>query len=385
MKNDKIRIHIMIKDTRQRLFEMMSKVGGMPVLNEIDWEGEFSDVSKECLSIEVLKDYFNNVLKNHELSSDKRTKPSLMIHNKSIPFDEKGDIDVDTFIKNITEYPPQIISQNDKMGKSGSENSITYNIGLPALRGLVFDIENKQFYIVNTCPGAGSCAKVCYARRGRYAFMPLISQKQTRILNLLLNNPEDFKKLLIREIEIIAIKNKNKKLFFRWNDAGDFFTKKYFQIAVEITKELKERGYNFESYAHTKVGDIYNLNDPNVILNFSVDATDKERKKVDLSTAKTSEIVPSNLFKDLFVRDKAHFAVDNEDKLIPKDENSIPTLKQRIAKEFNVDISTLIMYDDLIKMPEGNVKKYNVIVLPKGQGDVAAQRRDVQRTFLLYH
>lgn len=375
----------MVKDTRQRLFEMMNKVGGMPILTEIDWEGEFSDVSKECISVEALKDYFNKVLKNQELSSEKRTKPSLMIHNKSIPFDEKGDIDVNAFIKNITEYPSQIISQNEKIGKSGTENSITFNIGLPALRGLVYDIENQQFFIVNTCPGAGVCAKVCYARRGRYAFIPSISQKQTRILNLLLNHPDDFKQLLLREIEVIANKNKGKRLFFKWNDAGDFFTKKYFQIAVEITKELKQRGLNFESYAHTKIGDVYNLNDPDVILNFSVDATEKERKKVDLTTAKTSEIVPSNLFKDLFVRDKAHFAVNDEGKLIPKDENSISTLKQRIADEFNVDINTLIMYDELIKIPEGNVNKYNVIVLPKGQGDVAAQRRDVQGTFLLYH
>ena len=43
------------------------------------------------------------------------------------------------------------------------------------------------------------------------------------------------------------------------------------------------------------------------------------------------------------------------------------------------------MYDDLIKLPETNSIKYNVIVLPKGQGDIAAQRKDVQRTFLLYH
>lgn len=376
---------MMIKDTRQRLFEMMNKVGGMPILTEIDWEGEFGDVSKECISVEALKDYFNKVLKNNELYIKKRTKPSLMIHNKSIPFDENGEIDVEAFIKNITEYPPQIISQNEKMSKSSTDNSITFNIGLPALRGLVYDIQNQEFYIVNTCPGAGACANVCYARHGRYAFIPAISQKQTRILNLLLNHPDDFKKLLLHEIEIIAIKNKGKRLFFRWNDAGDFFTKKYFQIAVEITKELKERGFNFESYAHTKMGDIYNLNDPNVILNFSVDATEKEMKKVDLTTAKTSKIVPLNLFKDLFVRNKANFVVDNNGKLIPNDENSILTLKQRIADEFNVDINTLIMYDDLIKIPEGNVKKYNVIVLPKGQGDIAAQRRDVQRTFLLYH
>jgi len=133
------------------------------------------------------------------------------------------------------------------------------------------------------------------------------------------------------------------------------------------------------------MGDIYNLTDPDVILNFSVDAAEKERQKVDLPQAKTSEIVPPDIFKDLFVKDRAHFAVNDKGKLIPKDENSINMLKQRIADKFNVNIDSLIMYDDLLKIPEGTQGFFNVIVLPKGQGDVAAQRKDVKRTFLLYH
>ena len=32
-----------MRDTRKRLFEMMNRVAKMP-LDEIDWEGEFSDV-----------------------------------------------------------------------------------------------------------------------------------------------------------------------------------------------------------------------------------------------------------------------------------------------------------------------------------------------------
>lgn len=380
MKND----FNMIKDTKQRLFEMMGSVAGLPI-NEIDWEGNFSDVSKECLSVEALKDYLNKVLANQNLPSDKRTKSLLLVHNKAIPFDEKGDIDVAAFIENITKTPPQIISQNEKMGKSTTDNTITFNIGIPALRGLVYDMDENEFYIVNTCPGAGSCARVCYARRGRYVLLTPIFIKQTRVLNLLLNDPDFFEKMLKHEIEMLARKNKEKKILFRWNDAGDFFSKKYFEIAARITKELKDKGYNFGSYAHTKIGDVYNLNDPNVLLNFSVDASEKQRQKVDLDVAKTSEIVPSTLFNDLFVRKGAHFATDDKGKVMPKDENSIDTLKQRISDKFNVDINTLITYDELLKIPEGNEKKLNVIVLPKGEGDVAAQRKDVKRTFLLYH
>jgi hypothetical protein len=374
----------MTKYTPQRLFEMMNRVGGMP-LTEVDWEGEFSDVSKECLNVEELKSYLNNVISNYNLPDTKRIKASLLIHNKAIPFDEKGDIDVDTFIKSITQMPIQIYSQNTKMEKSGSENSATYNIGIPALRGLVYDIENKEFYVVNTCPGAGACARVCYARRGRYVIQPNIFLKQTRILNLLLNYPDKFKNLLKHEIEVLAIRNDNKKVIFRWNDAGDFFTKKYFEIAVNITKELKGEGYDFESYAHTKMGEVYNLNDPNITLSFSTDASEKERNKVNISKAKTSEIVPSALFGDLFVRDRAHFAVDEKGKLVPKSKDSINTLKQRISDKYGVDINTLLTYDELLKTPVGDEKKINVIVMPKGEGDISAQRKDVARTFLLYH
>jgi len=374
----------MTKYGGQRLIEMMHRVAGMPI-NEIDWEGEFSDVSRECLSDEALKDYFNKVLANQKLSSDKRTKSLLLVHNKAIPFDEKGEIDVQAFIENITKMPAQIYSQNAKMEKSDADNSITFNVGIPALRGIVYDMEHEKFYIVNTCPGAGTCARVCYARRGRYVLLPNIFGKQTRILNLLLNDPELFEKLLKHEIESLIWRNKGKKVLFRWNDAGDFFSKKYFEIAAKITKQLQEKGYKFESYAHTKMGDVYNLNDPNMVLNFSVDAAEKQRNKVDLSQAKTSEIVPPELFKDLFLKDRAHLKVDDKGKLIPVDERSIDTLKQRIADKFKVDINTLIMYDDMLKIPVGGEKKWNVVVLPKGQGDVAAQRKDVQRTFLLYH
>lgn len=374
----------MAKYGGQRLVEMMHKVGGMPI-NEIDWDGEFSDVSKECLSDEALKDYFNKVIANQNLPSDKRVKSTVLIHNKAIPFDEKGEIDVEAFIQNITRKPDQIYSQNAKMEKSDSDNSITFNIGIPALRGIVYDIQNKKFYVVNTCPGAGACAKVCYARRGNYVLLPNVFGKQTRILNLLLNDPETFENILRYEIETLVWKNKGKKVLFRWNDAGDFFSKKYFQIATNITKQLQEKGYKFESYAHTKIGDIYNLNDPNVILNFSVDAANKERKKVDLSQAKTSEIVPTELFKDLFLKDRAHLRVDDKGKLIPASPDSLDVLKQRIADNFNVDIDTLIMYDEMLKIPVGDERKWNVIVLPKGQGDIAAQRKDVKRTFLLYH
>jgi len=87
----------------------------------------------------------------------------------------------------------------------------------------------------------------------------------------------------------------------------------------------------------------------------------------------------------LFVRDKAHFKIDEKGKLIPVNNDSLNILKQRISDKFNVDINTLITYDEMVETPISNDKKWNVVVLPKGDGDIAAQRKDIQRTFLLYH
>jgi hypothetical protein len=64
-----------------------------------------------------------------------------MIHNKSISFDENGDIDVDTFINNITKYPPQIISQNEKMGKHDFFRAV--------IRGFVDDDERLVSFLTD--------------------------------------------------------------------------------------------------------------------------------------------------------------------------------------------------------------------------------------------
>ena len=364
----------------------MNKVSGMPI-NEVDWEGEFNDVKKSCMNPSELREYLNKILINYAKPSDKRTKSNLLIHNKSIPFDEYGEIDVDSFIRNITKIPDKIISTNGKMGKSGTEESITFNIGVPAFRGLVYDKDKTEFYQVNTCPGAGSCLAVCYARRGSYVLLPSVFVKQTRILNLLLNEPKLFRKLLFAELEKVCkqYSNKGYKIFFRWDDAGDFFTKRYFEIAVSITKELKGRGYNFESYAYTKMGDIYNTNDPDFLLTFSTNSNKRERDKVSLEDSKIAEVVPKSIFNDLFVKDGIHFKVDDNEKLIPAKPNTFSILKQRIADKYGVDVNSLLTYDEMLKIPPVEGVKWNVITMPKGDGDITAQRRDVVKSFLLIH
>jgi hypothetical protein len=361
-------------------------------LSEIDWN-EFSDVSKKCIDPNGLKEYLNGIVKNSEEKPSDREKLALdkpYIHAKTIPFDEEGGIDVDGFIKKITAMPNDLLSINMKMEKSKTDNSFSVNIGIPALRGLVYDIDDQKFYIVNTCPGAGTCAMICYARKGSYVMFPDVFVKQTRILNLLLNYPERFEKLLKHELEIIALKNPTKEIQFRWNDAGDFFTKKYHQIALNITKNLKAEGYNIKSYAYTKMGDIINFNDDDMIVNFSTDANKRELNKIkDIKGKKQAVTVPKSMFDDLFLKTTSgknpSYQVDDKGKLIYKDENGAQTLKQRLSDEYGVDVNSILTYDEFLAKPKGNPLEYNIMVAPKGEGDIGAQRGDVQYSFLMFH
>jgi hypothetical protein len=360
------------------------------IIYEIDFGTSFKDVTFKELTPEETKAYLMRVITNCEKKPADREKLSPnkpYIHGKAIPKTEGGDIDLDAFIEKITAMPKQILSINSKMAKSSDDNSMTINIGIPALRGLVYDIDKGVFYIVNTCPGAGSCALFCYARQGSYVMFPDVFVNQTRILNLLMNYPQRFEKLLLRELESVALKNPDRSIKMRWNDAGDFFSQDYFQIALRITKQLRAEGYDVSSYAYTKMGDIVNMQDPDFIVNLSGDVNTKEKSKVkDIENVKNQVTVPSDIFDDLLLKDKRQYAVNEKGKVIFKDgESGVKELKRRIAQKYGVDINSLLTYDEFVKAPKGEKNQYNVIVMPKGDGDIAAQRADVKTSFLLIH
>ncbi len=361
------------------------------ILTEIDWNEKYGDVSKKPMGLEQTKEYLAKVVGNCQLPPKNREKLSPdkpYIHAKKIQKTEDGEIDIQSFIADITKMPKEILSSNAKMEKSSDGDSLSVNIGIPALRGLVYDIAEENFYIVNTCPGAGSCALICYARRGSYVMFPDTFVKQTRVLNLLLNYPDRFEKLLFRELESFAIKYPEKEIQMRWNDAGDFFSAEYYAIATRITKGLKAEGYNVKSYGYTKMGDVVNLADPDMTINFSDDANKKETGKIkDLAGAKKSVIVAKNVFDDLLVKDdkNRNYITNEKGKVVFKDgQNGVNELKNRLAKLYNVDASTILTYDELMNTPQGE-SIYNVIVMPKGDGDRGAQRSDVKTSFLLFH
>lgn len=422
---------------KERLYELMSKIGGMPInennvihltkkefLSEIDWKGEFSDVGHACLKPEAIVKWLNDEL--NRLKSNKTAKQSDKVTRKlDVPIMSKGniermstdsgDINIDMFINNITREPKTLFDSNSKMEKSDvGRPQLTVNTGLPAIVGIVYDIENEEFHSVTTCPGAGTCQIGCYARKAFYEMNNSLVMKLTQRLNLLLNDPKRFEERTFGELlGTVAVLPKGHQLFIRWNDAGDFFGDKYIEIAKNVTKKLIDSGYDVKSYAHTKRGDYVMAldDDENFAVSFSTDASKAEQEKIEKwggsKNVKKSHNVPAYKtekrpykrkegeyevkipqWKHFFERKGPHYIKDKKGKPKFATESAPKELKDYIYNMYNDKID--LNYDSLkytweLPFNDEGGRKYNVIVLPTGDSDISAQREDVKNTFLLEH
>jgi hypothetical protein len=351
-------------------------------LQEIDWKGAFKDVNPICIDPKKLVDYLNDVRKNAELEYKDREKfsPQMpFIHSKSSFFkDTKKGIDVEYFKNQMLKKPTTVINTNEKMLKSGGLYDFVYKTGIPAFRGIVFDIEKDKFVFINTCPGAGECRTICYALKGRYVQYPNAYDSMTRRLNLLLNNPQEYEFRLYKELKEKCIEHEafigyENKLIMRWNDSGDFFSQKYVEIAQNVTNRLKSEGYNVQDYAYTKIADVASQSKiGNIVFSQGGKKSESEKSYVsekgkNISMAR-SYIIPRSSFVGL-----------NLSKIVDKE-----ILKNRISNDFKIDKKTILTYFELMKTPEGKKRKWNVIVTPN-DGDDAATRKDVIGVFLTEH
>ena len=347
---------------------------GIDYINEVDWEGDFADVKASCISPKDVVDYLNRVRANAPKKTKDREKfpnKQPFVHAKSSSF-KQGDteVDIDHFIKSITMAPNNVVNTNEKILKSGGHNEFVYKTGLPALRGLVYDISNDSFHYVNTCPGAGACAIICYARAGRYIQYPASYDSMTRRLNLLMNYPDRYRDQMYNELKAKCVEHGAKegyksKVILRWNDSGDFFANKYVEIAEQVMAQLQKEGYNIDSYAYTKVAAVTGSEFQTT---FSGGANKRETGKIDKTGQKQAEVVPKEIFKDL-------------DFMKVADEQ---ILKGRVGKHFQINPSHLLSYDELMQTPKGGIPKWYVIVTPN-DGDDAAFRKDVKGILLTQH
>jgi hypothetical protein len=306
-----------------------------------------------------------------------------MIHKSSVPIvdDRTGEViyDLDNLAAAITKRPAVLLKANEKMTKSmATGQDITMaNIGIPAIKGLVVNEKTKEFRVITTCPGAGDCKAFCYVGSGNYIRYSASSENMMAALNYLYNDPNGFKQQIIGELKSLC--KQGVKVYLRWHDSGDFFSKEYLHLAFDVAKAVPEATI----YAYTKSAHV--VNDPampnNFVINFSQGAKPTETKQVNLKSVKYSQVVPANLFKD-----EKTTGVGLA-RLQARDPDAQNRMKEILAKSYNLDPKTILTYDEMMAMPElpGNKHKFNVIIVPSLDGDLAAARRDVLGSYLLYH
>jgi hypothetical protein len=323
----------------------------------------------------------------------KQDKFSPIIHGsniKAITTDSGEEWDLDDLARQITTRPRAILGTNAKMEKSANEGEIVYDLTLPALSGIVVDEENGDFVEITTCPGAGECQLFCYARKGGYVMFPASSMSAAQALNFLVNDPEGYNAVVNKEIKTIKAKTDKRsiQLVVRWHDAGDFFSKEYLDLAYGVA----EANPDVKFYAYTKMGDVATGNKPaNFIINFSSGAKRAQDKKIEIHKAAGNPVkqgltLPKDMFRGLFVTDaKGKYVKDEKGRTQVKGDAEWNQFKQNLAAKYKIDPDTIITYDQMLKVPEGPQPKWNVVIFPAGHGDRAANRLDVENSFLMFH
>lgn len=358
-------------------------------LDEINWqEPDIANVSSRCMSIQQVADFFNSELDRWK-AGEKRN-PNMPNIAKGVILGKEEEIDVKEFARKLSMPPKTIFDKGEKSKHSVDTNTMTINTGIPALRGLVWDKENNEFRVINTCPGAGKCAIDCYALQGFYIFNDGKNLKLAQRLQMIFQDPEAYFIQGIREAEMYAFEanRDNKVLEIRWNDAGDFFSERYLKLAVRITKSLLEKKYKVKSYFYTKVGGMVELGQK---LGFTVTWSQGGVQQVE-NPKKQSIIVPVSIVKNFVTKFKGRgFAKDDTGKTAVNDKEGLrKAIVNAYSKDTSIPNSNTIdvnntKFTDELPPTEGKPGQFNAIVLPGGDTDAPAQREDVQFIFLIKH
>lgn len=96
---------------------------------------------------------------------------------------------------------------------------------------------------VNTCPSAGACADLCYARRGSYRFSNVRAAHHRNLLRVL-DDLEAWESELTEELRA----KKYRGGTVRIHDAGDFFSDEYLEAWLRVIEAYPDVTF----YAYTK-------------------------------------------------------------------------------------------------------------------------------------
>jgi hypothetical protein len=110
------------------------------------------------------------------------------------------------------ERPKRLLTQNSRLRRIG-----VWNWTLPAWAGQLPDGRNY-----NTCPSAGICREVCYARTGTFLF-PAVKAKHQANLTFVLDDLDGWTEAMLTELASPRFRN----AWIRIHDSGDFFSDDY--------------------------------------------------------------------------------------------------------------------------------------------------------------
>jgi len=194
-----------------------------------------------------------------------------------------------------------------------------------------------------------------------------------------------------REVKAVDAKAKANgiKLLVRIHDAGDFFSKEYYNLAMDVARNNPDAKF----YFYTKMGEIATDTSapPNVVSQFSSGAKSREVKTVNVvrdagKHVKDAVTLPKDMFRGLFVTDaKGKYVKDADGRTQVVSNEAWQHFKQNLAARYKIDPESVITYDQMVKIPEGPKPKWNVVVFPAGHGDLGATRLDVQNQFMMFH
>lgn len=146
--------------------------------------------------------------------------------------------------------PKPLLTQNREMKAIGA-----WNWSLPAWAGRLPD---GRTY--NTCPSAGICAQVCYARNGTYLW-PVVRAKHQANLAFVLDDLPGWEAAMTAELGARRFRN----AWIRIHDSGDFFADNYLLAWLRICRARPSTNF----YAYTKEVDRFRrLVEPDPPANF---------------------------------------------------------------------------------------------------------------------
>lgn len=129
--------------------------------------------------------------------------------------------------------PRRLLTQNSELRKIG-----VWNWTIPALA-----VRLPGGATLRTCPAAGVCASVCYARNGTYRF-PAVAARHLANLTYVLDDPAGWEAAMTAELGAARFTGG----WVRVHDAGDFFDDTYLAAWLRIFAARPD--VNF--YAYTK-------------------------------------------------------------------------------------------------------------------------------------